>query len=68
MKKTLGISPYELGLRHRIQSAAEAIAKTSTPIIEIAIEHGFCDQSAFTQQFKKRTGLTPRQFRIGNRG
>ena len=66
VQKTLGISPYELVLRTRIQSTAEALAQTSAPIIDIALNHGFCDQSAFTQQFKKRTGMTPRQFRLGN--
>lgn len=55
-------------LRLRIQSAAEALVKTAAGISEIAIDHGFCDQSAFTQQFRKRTGMTPRQFRLRNRG
>lgn len=68
LKETLGLSPHELMLRTRIQSAAEALAKTSAPIIEVALNHGFCDQSAFTQQFRKRTGMTPRQFRVRNRG
>lgn len=63
LRAALGLSPYELLLRARIQSAAEALAKTTTPIIEIALEHGFCDQSAFTQQFRKRTGITPKEFR-----
>jgi PAS domain S-box-containing protein len=66
VQKSLGISPYELVLRIRIQSAAEALAKTSVAIIDIAQNHGFCDQSAFSQQFKKRTGMTPRQFRLSN--
>ncbi|HSI63343.1 MAG TPA: helix-turn-helix domain-containing protein [Candidatus Saccharimonadia bacterium] len=68
LRDTLGLTPHELMLRTRIQSAAEALAKTSAPIIEIAINHGFCDQSAFTQQFRKRTGMTPKQFRLRNRG
>jgi len=68
LRSTLGLTPHELLLRTRIQSAAEALVKTSTPISEIAIQHGFCDQSAFTQQFRKRTGVTPRQFRVRNRG
>ncbi|MEP6671080.1 MAG: helix-turn-helix domain-containing protein [Chthoniobacter sp.] len=68
LRATLGLTPHELLLRTRIQSAAEALVKTSTPISEIAIAHGFCDQSAFTQQFRKRTGTTPRQFRVRNRG
>lgn len=68
LRATLGLTPHELMLRTRIQSAAEALTKTSAPIIEIAINHGFCDQSAFTQQFRKRTGMTPKQFRLRNRG
>jgi AraC-like DNA-binding protein len=36
------------------------------PIIEIAITQEFSDQRTFTRQFRKRTGLTPRQFRIRN--
>ena len=64
LRTALGVSPYELLLRTRIQSAAEALAKTSAPIVEIALNHSFCDQSAFTQQFRKRTGMTPKQFRM----
>ncbi|MBE2285988.1 MAG: AraC family transcriptional regulator [Prosthecobacter sp.] len=28
----------------------------------------FCDQSAFTQQFRKRTGMTPKEFRRRHQG
>lgn len=68
LRQAMGLSPHELMLRIRIQAAAEALAKTSVPIIEVALNHGFCDQSAFTQQFRKRTGMTPKQFRVRNRG
>ncbi len=68
LRAALGLSPYELLLRTRVQSAAEALAKTSTPIIQIALDHGFCDQSAFTQQFRKRTGMTPKEFRTRHHG
>ena len=64
LRTTLGITPHELMLRTRIQSAAESLAKTSDPISQIALDHGFCDHSAFTQQFRKRTGMTPKQFRV----
>jgi AraC-like DNA-binding protein len=60
---TLGTSPYELILRIRIQKAAEALIKTARTISQIAADHGFCDQSTFTQHFRKRVGLTPNQFR-----
>lgn len=63
LRETIGLSPHELMLRTRIQAAAHALARTSASIIEIALNHGFCDQSAFTQQFRKRTGMTPKLFR-----
>lgn len=67
LRETLGLTPHELMLRTRIQAAAEVLAKTAEPIAQIALDHGFCDQSAFTQQFRKRTGMTPRQFRLRHR-
>jgi len=63
LRDSLGATPHELMVRIRIQAAAEALTRTSVPISNIALDHGFCDQSAFTQQFRKRTGMTPRQFR-----
>jgi PAS domain S-box-containing protein len=68
LQTALSISPSELLMRARIQSAAEELASTSKPIIEIAMDHGFCDQSAFTLQFRKRTGLPPREFRLMQQG
>lgn len=66
-KQALGITPYELMLRIRIQKSAEALIQSSGKIIDIALAHGFCDQSTFTQHFRKRTGMTPRDFRQRNK-
>lgn len=63
VREALGTTPHDLMLRMRVQGAAEALARTGTSIEQIAVEHGFCDQSAFTQQFRRRTGMTPREFR-----
>jgi AraC-like DNA-binding protein len=63
IQESLGVTPHELSLRVRIQQAAQALLKTDDSILSIALQHGFCDQSIFTQHFKKRTGLTPRRFR-----
>lgn len=60
----LGTPPYELILRVRVQAAAEALLKTSDSLSQIGLDCGFCDQSHFTQQFRKRIGMTPRKFRV----
>lgn len=63
LQQALGITPHELILRVRIEVAAKVLATSLAPISEIAIDHGFCDQSAFTRHFRRRTGQTPKQFR-----
>ena len=63
VRDALGTTPHDLMLRMRIQGAAEALARTGSPIAKVATDFGFCDQSAFTQQFRRRTGMTPREFR-----
>ena len=68
IQQALGVTPYELMLRIRIESAAEALIQTTDKVIEIAQAHAFCDQSAFTQHFRKRIGLTPKQFRMRHQG
>ena len=66
--QALGVTPYELMLRIRIESAAEALIQTTDKVIDIAQAHAFCDQSAFTQHFRKRIGVTPKQFRMRHQG
>ena len=64
INESFGISPYELTLRVRIQQAAESLLRSSEDITSIALDHGFCDQSAFTHHFRRRMGVTPKQFRL----
>ncbi|MEM8955834.1 MAG: AraC family transcriptional regulator [Verrucomicrobiota bacterium] len=62
-QETFEMTPHEFALKTRIQAASEALARTDAPIIAVALDFGFCDQSAFTVQFRKHMGLTPREFR-----
>lgn len=61
--QTLGISPKEFSLRCRIQAAAQALREGKEPLVSIAGKFGFCDQSAFTRQFRLQIGLTPAEYR-----
>lgn len=57
------ISPMEY-LRHcRIQRARGLLRKTSLPLVDVASEVGFSDQSHFANAFKRETGMTPGFYR-----
>lgn len=58
-----GMSPQDFLIKTRIQAASEVLIHGEVSISEIAQRFGFCDQSAFTQQFRKQMGLTPLQYR-----
>jgi AraC-like DNA-binding protein len=63
-REVFGLSVQEFLVKTRIQAASEALLRTDQTLAQIAVEFGFCDQSAFTQSFRKHMGLTPRQFRL----
>ena len=62
-QRVFRMSPQEFLVRMRIQAAVAALIETSTTIADIATQHGFCDQSAFTRHFGRHVGETPRIFR-----
>ena len=62
-KEATGLTPQQFMVRSRIERACEELRDTDRPISDIAYELGFCDQSAFTAQFRKRMTLTPKKYR-----
>ncbi len=65
-RKATGQTPIDYLMRLRIQRAMEMLLNTDRTITEIAFAAGFNDSNYFTRQFKKVTGLPPRQFRHRN--
>lgn len=59
--KEKGITPYHYLETIRINEAKSFLEKEIEPI-EVAVLTGFSDQSHFTKSFKKRIGLTPKQY------
>lgn len=49
--------------RLRIESACEEIARSDTPLTQIALDAGFSDQSHFSKTFKHLMGMTPSHYR-----
>ena len=57
------MSSQEFILRNRVHGAAVVLRETDEPIASIAVDFGFCDQSAFSKQFVKQLGSTPAAYR-----
>lgn len=67
LKNLLGITARQLLTKTRIDAASELLRTTSLAIGDVAQQSGYCDQSAFTRQFRQSAGVTPRQYRRRHR-
>lgn len=61
-KNATGIPPYQYVLQQRVEKA-KSLLKTDCTIADIALQVGFRQHSLLTKQFKKFTGVTPKEFR-----
>jgi AraC family transcriptional regulator len=62
-KQAMGISPHQYVIQERVERAKLMLSKTDLAITDIALQLGFSSQSHLTQQFKRLTGVTPKQVR-----
>lgn len=62
-KQTLGVAPLVYVARRRIESARQVMLVSSSSLTEIALGHGFCDQSHFCRTFRREVGLSPKVWR-----
>jgi YesN/AraC family two-component response regulator len=62
----MGLPVQEYLIQFRINKAKEMLTHTYYNISEIAFSVGYNDYYAFIKSFKKKTGLTPKQYRKMN--
>ncbi|MBW4507594.1 MAG: AraC family transcriptional regulator [Scytonematopsis contorta HA4267-MV1] len=62
-KRAIGISPHQYVIQQRVEQAKSLLSKRDLSITDIALQVGFSSQSHLTQQFKRLTGITPKQAR-----
>jgi AraC-like DNA-binding protein len=62
-QETLKMSPRDFIMKLRLKTACQILTKSSTAIMELALDLGFYDQSSFTLHFRRHMGLTPLQYR-----
>ena len=64
---SLGISPKDFLTEFRISRGKEQLALTDLSVEEIAVSCGYRNSLAFGKVFKQKMGITPTQYRNGNR-
>ena len=57
------MTPKEYTDSLRLQAAEKLLVETDKKIIEIAWDAGFSSLSSFNRFFKKKTGMTPTEYR-----
>ncbi len=63
IRALFGLSAGQYLTRARIERACNRLRRTEAPISLVAQECGYADQAAFTRQFHKSVGLTPKAYR-----
>ncbi|WP_250514524.1 AraC family transcriptional regulator [Caballeronia sp. INDeC2] len=66
--EAFGETPHRYLHRLRLDTALTLLADPRVTLIDIALDVGFADQSAFTHAFSKRFGISPGQWRSGSGG
>jgi AraC-like DNA-binding protein len=61
-RQELGLSPHAYFEQVRIHRARRLL-KEGLPIVDVAVDLGFTDQSHLNRHFKKLTGVTPGAYR-----
>lgn len=67
MRKVFKLTISQFIRKTRIGAAARMLTKSDRPIVDIALDCGYSDQSAFTRQFKATVGLAPGSYRSVSR-
>jgi two-component system response regulator YesN len=62
-KQKTGISVMDYVIKYRVDMAVQHLKNSNRPVSEIASLVGFLDAKHFSKTFKRRMGLSPRQYR-----
>ncbi len=64
VQKLFHMSPLQMLHKLRLDEATRLLCETNDSLADIAINTGWCDQSAFTRHFSRYAGIAPGKFRL----
>lgn len=67
-RREVGTTPGSFHRRLRIDDACALLAESDLSVTEVAHRTGFDDSNYFSRQFRKTTGMSPRDFRRASAG
>lgn len=62
-KAEVGMTPRNFEKHVRVTRASRELLESNMPLVDIALRHGYCDQSHFTREFRRTFGTTPARYR-----
>jgi AraC-like DNA-binding protein len=62
--RELRLTPQQYLRRIRVRLACQDLIFSQWSLSEVALRHGFCDQSHFNREFRLETQMTPRAYRL----
>ena len=62
--REIRLTPQQYLRRIRIRLSCHDIIYSQWSLSEIALRHGFCDQSHFTREFRQEIQMTPKAYRL----
>ncbi len=68
VRALFGLTPAQLVIKARVDAARRMLREGAAPVAQVGQACGYCDQSAFTRQFKVVVGLPPARYREHRRG
>lgn len=66
--RELRLTPQQYLRRIRVRLSCHDLIYSQWSLSEVALRHGFCDQSHFTREFRQETQMTPKAYRLRYRG
>ena len=63
-RKSMGESPHQFVLRHRVERAQELLRSSEARILDVAVACGFKTQQHFARTFRRMCGVSPSEYRL----